>query len=163
MKKSILLFVGVIAICITHAQSIKPEVIAAAGDFYKNDNYSMSWTMGECVTETFSSAQNTLTQGFQQSSYTITAINRLTTADITVNAFPNPVIDYITIQVKAADGSQPCYSFELFDVEGKLLLNQKLEENSRQFDMSVYRNGTYLLRVYNPEKNMIQNFKILKN
>jgi hypothetical protein len=163
MRKFILLIPFQFFLIQGFCQTTFNEVISPSGNYFKSDNYSMSWTLGECVTETFSSAQNMLTQGFQQSSYTITAINQLTTAGITVNAFPNPVTDYITVQVKKEDGSPKEYSIELFDLLGKLLISKKQKDNSYQFDMSAYRKGTYFSRVSNLEKTTIQNFKILKN
>ncbi len=42
------------------------HVISAAGDYLEGDNISFSITIGEPVVETFSSANLTLTQGFQQ-------------------------------------------------------------------------------------------------
>jgi hypothetical protein len=42
------------------------QVIASAGGYYEGDNISLSWTLGEPVTETFSGGGVILTQGFQQ-------------------------------------------------------------------------------------------------
>jgi len=48
------------------AQSVSPEVISSAGDYYEGANASLSWTLGEIATETYSNGTNILTQGFQQ-------------------------------------------------------------------------------------------------
>ncbi|MBN2174518.1 MAG: hypothetical protein JW731_10310, partial [Bacteroidales bacterium] len=48
------------------AQSVSPEVIASAGDYFENSTGSLSWTLGEVMNETFSNGSNILTQGFQQ-------------------------------------------------------------------------------------------------
>jgi len=87
MKKLILLIACMAGIGYAFAQSVKPEVIASAGDYFTSTNNSMSWTLGECITETYSSVNNTLTQGFQQSTYTITAVTQLAFGGITVKAF----------------------------------------------------------------------------
>ncbi len=66
MKKLItILTVMVISIALT-AQSVSPEVVASAGDYYENGNVSLSWTLGEISTETYSNGGVILTQGFQQ-------------------------------------------------------------------------------------------------
>ena len=58
------------------AQSVSPEVIASSGDYYKNENISLSWTLGEIATETYSNGSVILTQGFQQPvSVSITGID----------------------------------------------------------------------------------------
>ncbi|MBK7761903.1 MAG: hypothetical protein IPI46_00835 [Bacteroidetes bacterium] len=48
------------------AQSLSPQVIASAGGFQTNSAGSLSFTIGETNTLTLSSANNMLTQGFQQ-------------------------------------------------------------------------------------------------
>lgn len=52
---------------IISAQSVSPEVISSSGDYYQGVNASLSWTLGEIATETFTAGDVILTQGFQQS------------------------------------------------------------------------------------------------
>ncbi|MEZ5082109.1 MAG: hypothetical protein R2750_01450 [Bacteroidales bacterium] len=49
-----------------YAQSVSPEVISSAGDYYEGTNVSLSWTLGEIATETYTNGNVILTQGFQQ-------------------------------------------------------------------------------------------------
>jgi len=66
MKRN-LLFLSLAGMAmIANAQSVSPEVIATSGDYYENANISISWSLGEVVTETFTGASIILTQGFQQ-------------------------------------------------------------------------------------------------
>ncbi len=76
MKKlTTILAALVISIAIT-AQSVSPEVTTSAGDYYYNGNISLSWSLGEIATETYSNGNVILTQGFQQPvSVTIQGIN----------------------------------------------------------------------------------------
>ncbi len=53
-------------ISFTYAQSIERDVIANSGDYYEGTNVSLSWTVGEIATETYSNGSYILTQGFQQ-------------------------------------------------------------------------------------------------
>ena len=48
------------------AQSVSPEVVASAGNYFEGTGVSLSWTLGELATETFSNGSIILTQGFQQ-------------------------------------------------------------------------------------------------
>jgi hypothetical protein len=58
------------------AQSVSPQVVTSSGDFYQGTNASLSWTLGEIATETYSNGSTILTQGFQQPvSVSITGIN----------------------------------------------------------------------------------------
>ena len=61
---------------IVSAQSISPQVVASSGGEGSSGNASLSWTVGQIATETFSNGNVTLTQGFQQPiSVAITGIN----------------------------------------------------------------------------------------
>jgi len=55
-----------IAFAIFSFQSRAQQVVASAGGYYEGDNISLSWTLGETVTETFTGDGIILTQGFQQ-------------------------------------------------------------------------------------------------
>jgi hypothetical protein len=48
------------------AQSLTPELIAAAGDCFVGSSASLCYTIGECITETTSASGGMLNQGFQQ-------------------------------------------------------------------------------------------------
>ncbi len=101
MKKLTILLAVVLISTTSFAQSGGDnDSIATSCEFFSNSTYSLSWTLGECVTETFTASGNTLTQGFQQSLYVVTSINQLTIEGISVKAYPNPVSDLINISVK---------------------------------------------------------------
>jgi hypothetical protein len=60
-----LLTANLIAVQI-QAQSIERSVVANVGGYYEGAGVSVSWTLGEAVTATFSNGNTVLTQGFQQ-------------------------------------------------------------------------------------------------
>ncbi|MBP7497474.1 MAG: T9SS type A sorting domain-containing protein [Bacteroidales bacterium] len=68
MKKLFFIFLSILFSNLGFSQSLSPEVISSAGDFFSGANITLSWTLGEPVIETFSSqdGQIVLTQGFQQ-------------------------------------------------------------------------------------------------
>ena len=66
MKKLNIITIALLLSLTVAAQSLSPEVIASSGDYYENANASLSWTLGEIATETYSYGNNILTQGFQQ-------------------------------------------------------------------------------------------------
>ncbi|NOX47177.1 MAG: hypothetical protein GXO89_09395 [Chlorobi bacterium] len=66
MKKTITILTVMLISLTISAQSVSPEVVASAGDYYENGNLSISWTLGEIATETYSNGGIILTQGFQQ-------------------------------------------------------------------------------------------------
>ena len=77
------------------SQSISPDVVAAAGDYFSNGTISISWTLGEVATETIGNGTYTLTQGFQQPNYLITAVPKYPQRRMVAFAFC--VLDTIAI------------------------------------------------------------------
>ena len=66
-----------------HAQ----ELVSTAGSYGETSSGSLSWTIGEPVIETITNGTNTLTQGFQQSKLTVTAINELKVSGIELSVY----------------------------------------------------------------------------
>ncbi|MCD4683421.1 MAG: hypothetical protein K8R86_09085, partial [Bacteroidales bacterium] len=66
MKNIKVLFIALLIPAFMMAQSVSPEVVSSAGDYFEGTNASLSWTLGEIATETYSNGTNILTQGFQQ-------------------------------------------------------------------------------------------------
>ena len=65
--RSFICTIGYLLISIfNHAQSLVPTVIASAGGYQTNVGISLSFTIGETNTQTLTSANHMLTQGFQQ-------------------------------------------------------------------------------------------------
>ena len=67
MKTKILSVLFFAATILCTAQSIERDVVASSGDYFEGTNASLSWTLGEIATETYTAGNIILTQGFQQS------------------------------------------------------------------------------------------------
>jgi len=65
MKKSLSILI-ILAFAFLSFQVKAQQVIASSGGYYEGETVSLSWTLGEPVTETFSGGGVILTQGFQQ-------------------------------------------------------------------------------------------------
>ena len=124
-----------------HAQ----EVVSSAGSYVETTSGSLSWTVGEPVIETITDGTNTLTQGFQQSKLTVTAINDLKVSGIELFVYPNPTNSFLSIEVKT--DKQRYLLLSLFDLNGRLILQKKMTENKQTIKMQNYKPGTYLLKV----------------
>ena len=76
MKKIFQILIMVLLPGLIVAQSLSPVVIASSGNYYQGANASLSWTLGEVATETYTSGNVILSQGFQQPiSISITGLN----------------------------------------------------------------------------------------
>jgi hypothetical protein len=64
--KIIIIVICIILTANLNAQSLSPVVLASSGGYFESGTVSLSWTLGEMATETFSGSNIILTQGFQQ-------------------------------------------------------------------------------------------------
>ena len=144
------------------AQSISPEVIAAAGDYFSNGTVSISWTLGEIATETIGNGTIILTQGFQQPNYGVVSVPKWGDNRFEIKAFPNPARDFLKISLKGNESTD--LVVEMFDAIGRKLYIQKLEAGStlHEIDMTTYVPGMYYLKFADDKGHVVQTYQISK-
>jgi hypothetical protein len=76
-----------------------------------------------------------------------------------LSAFPNPTFDNLILKVESTITKS--LSYQLFDLNGKLLAAQKLEGGETKVAMNHYAAATYFLKILDNNNN-IKTFKIIK-
>ncbi len=160
MKKILLIFSIVFGYTTSYGQNIKPDVISTAGSFYANNSYSVSWTIGECIPETFFNGTNKLTQGFQQGIYEINTVVDYTEDRLKIRMFPNPATDFVNLEMQTQNKTG--YSYQLFDANGKCLKNEKIVSAKSQIDLIGFAYASYIINVYGSNQKILKSFKIIK-
>jgi hypothetical protein len=74
--------------------------------------------------------------------------------------YPNPVPDYLKLQVKNFIDEKLTYS--LYDMNGKIITTQKVLSQETIISMIYLSHGVYLLTVTDNKKT-IKTFKVIKN
>lgn len=168
------------AFLLVKAQSFQPVVIGSAGTFATSASGSMSWTIGEVMTETYSSANNFFTQGFHQPESIPISVNEYSSSQ-NISIYPNPVVDNLIIDFSSASGN---YSLYIYDMLGQkiyardkgqgtgvggntstinhLALNPDFIGKPLTIDMKGFANGMYFLNIINSESNTGNSYKINK-
>ena len=131
------------------------EVVSSSGNYQETSTGSLSWTIGETITETVTNG-NILTQGFHQSRITVTNITEINTK-IDVSIFPNPTNEFVKI-ISSKDEN---YKIQLFNINGKLLVEKKINNTDNRVNMNKFTNGTYLLKVTNKNRET-NTYQIIK-
>jgi hypothetical protein len=157
--KQTLLLIGFLWWHIGFSQTLSPDVFTTSGDYFTSTNNSLSWTIGECITETYSSTNNILTQGFQQSKYNITSVNEITNSIFSVIVYPNPASNFINISSQSTELKK--MKVEFLDISGKLIHSESFQNNAR-LNISEYSNSLYILHVYDDNNGLIKTFKLEK-
>lgn len=158
-KKTILLGVLLFGCGLSnvHAQA---NLTATGGD--ANGTGSLSYSIGQVFYKTNSGNEGTVAQGVQQAYEISTAVGIEEFDEITLdfNIYPNPTIDFLTLDVKDFPIEELDYT--LYDFNGRILENKNLNQNKTIIDMINYPPATYFLKVSDGTKIM-KTFKIIKN
>ncbi len=157
MKKTlILLFLLLLGMLGSKAQ----QVIASSGEFNTITTGTLSWTLGEVVTETGyrTAGESAITQGFQQGKLNVTAIRETVAHGFRISLSPNPASDLITLSTENFKGLE----FHVFDQSGKLMNRGKLSGSNTPINLSNYPSGSYILRITGKEQ-AIESYQIIKN
>ena len=144
MKKFIIIILAITAMAQTYAQS----TLSASADYKETPTMSLSWTIGEPVTETVSDGTNMLTQGFHQSKLTVTAI-KTQTANEVFYLYPNPTQELINIS-----GISMGSKFVIYDISGKVVSNGILQTNS--INLSSLNAGIYIVEMKSQKIRVIK-------
>jgi len=149
----LLRFVSLSIVMLSVGQLHAQEVIASDGNFATTVDGSLSWTLGEIVTETFT-LTNHLTQGFQQNYEDLVSIDELG-QEIVFSVFPNPFQGEITLQVSDA---LPDYQIKVLDYQSKILFERQIffspGVEKISIDLSNLSEGYYLLVLEVPAQHI---------
>ncbi len=161
MKPFVFILIHFLLLSVTgYSQELTPQIIASSGGSYETNGIILSWTLGEPVTETFSSGDITLTQGFHQGDITVTSTNTEEFTDMKVNVYPNPAGEFVNIDIEGK-GSE-ILTVELFTLSGEKVLIKKdfITEKYQQLQLKDLPAGTYILKIMNNDK--MKTYKIVK-
>ena len=140
------------------AQELQSSLLSTSGDFFSNDSYSISWSLGEIAIETFTQTNNILTQGFQQTRLTTTGIQENSIQKNEIQVYPNPASDKLYISFSS--GVNLSYHLEIFDLIGSKKISEKIESKSKiaKIGLNDLQPGTYMLVLKSNEKNSKNTF-----
>ena len=163
MKKLIAFYILIATIGLSaKSQSVNPYVIASAGNYYVGANAQLSWTLGEVVTSTFSFSGAIITQGFQQNTYTVVAINESSENLFNIKLFPNPTNGYFKIQWENIENTD--ILINVTNNQGIIIIKKTINssENQAEIDLINYPISTYIITISTTNGNCIKHFKIIK-
>jgi len=140
-----------------HAQGLP---LTSGGESTGNGG-TVSYSIGQVFYETKNGSEGSVAEGVQQA-YEIsivTALEGSKSVNVMVNAFPNPTQNDLTLTVENLNLST--LSFQLYDLEGKLLQKEKITSFTTIISMATFLPATYFLKVMQGNKE-IKTFKIIK-
>ena len=156
LKLSAILLLG-LGLTGLHAQ----ESVNTTGGKALGSGGSASYSVGQIIYTTNNSGTNgSVAQGVQQP-FEISVVAGLEEAKgIELSAYPNPVTSNLILTVENFE--LPTLSFQLYDMNGKLIEIKKIEDKQTSIGMVNLVCGNYLLKVI-VENKAVKVFKIIKN
>jgi hypothetical protein len=137
------------------------DAVTSAGADVSGSGGSASYSLGQVCYTSNSGKSGIIGQGVQQPyDVIITDINVHPNITLLVSVYPNPSIAFINLKIEKLDLQN--LSFELFDVQGGLLLNKKITSSETSIRMDDFAAGNYFLKI-SDNQTELKIFKITKN
>ncbi len=139
--------------------------LAASGSNASGSGGSASYTVGQVAYTSASSSSGEVSQGVQQAFeiYTL-GVDHFPKISLAISVYPNPTADYVIL--KTGEYAIENLAYQLFDLTGKQISNQKITNNETKIPMEGLAISTYLLKISAKDKagqSIIKTFKINKN
>lgn len=162
---SILLFVGLFSFTVAFSQSLAPSVVSLGGGYGQSNGYTLSYTLGEMMIETYRADAYILTQGFQQPSLKEVEENAEKPVWIT-SVYPNPAWNLLNVSIEPPEGSS--FEIELINAMGVLMeIQYELRTSGGiikyQLNLDGLAAGVYFVRLIPmDDPSSVQSFQINK-
>ena len=132
--------------------------VAAGGDAAGSGG-SVAYSVGQVVYTTHTGTTGSVAQGVQQAYQISSSGVSNPEIDLRVSAYPNPTTDFLTLSVESGEAQK--LSYQLLDMNGKMLGNSRLSANQTQISMVTFVPATYYLKVMRGN-TVVKTFTIIK-
>ena len=121
---------------------------------------SISYSIGQINYNTTTGGGITISEGLQ-SAYEISTVTGIEEKNINLSAsvYPNPSTGFLILNVE--DNKIENYTYQIIDIQGKIIISNKLEKNQTNISIAELTNASYYINVLNNNKP-IKQFKIIK-
>lgn len=159
MKKTHLLLMLILCIGFNNIQAQQSAM--TSGGNATGSGGSASYSIGQIDYIMATGSTGSVSQGMQQP-FEISTLsgNEFTQISLQMMVYPNPTTSYVNLIIENYDFQD--LNFQLFDLAGKQILNQKITSSETKIDLDNLSKNVYLLQVMN-QIGTIKTFKIIKN
>ncbi len=144
----------------SYSQDLDHFVIGTDGGHVKNNQFSLSYTIGEVVSGLARDRLNNIdiTQGFHQPNISIVSVEDHD-FDVNITVYPNPAIDYINVKISDLERANRFY---IYDISGRLLSQQQILEKAFKIGFSQLSTGNYII-LFTKDDTKIKTIKVQKS
>jgi hypothetical protein len=158
--KCLLSVAGIFLIASYHVNGQHAIVSAGGNSAGGNSAGSVSWSLGQLITECKTNSTVTVMQGVQVP-YEIFVVSENTGMfiDLEAAAYPNPVSEELILSIEMKDFRE--MEYVMTDFNGKVLVFEKITSSETRLDMTRFPSAVYFITV-NPGSVETKTFKIIK-
>lgn len=119
-----------------------------------------SYSVGQIAFKTQTGTNGTLSQGVMQPIEIFTLSGEaFTNIKLEAVVYPNPTTSNVSLKI--SNFSSDAFSYQIFDIQGKMLGNEAITNEETILDMNIYPAAIYILKInYNSKE--LKTFKIIK-
>ncbi len=134
--------------------------VATGGNAFGN-NGSSSYSIGQVAYTNQVGNNGKVNQGIQQP-FEIFTLGTDDFPEITLEmvVFPNPTTAFVNLSIPNYTSEN--LKYQLFDINGRVIQNQKITQSETSISLAELANAIYLLQVSDDNK-LLKTFKIIKN
>lgn len=159
MNNKFILFI--ICIVFWGTKAYTQQTIATSGGNASGSGGSSSNSIGQITYISANGSNGSINQGVQQP-FEIVTLGKDNFPEITLQmmVYPNPTSSFLNLRIE--NYTIENLKYNLFDINGKEILNQKIKNSETQINMSNLPSALYFLKVIE-EGKLLKTFKIIKN
>lgn len=137
------------------------ETFSSSGFNSNGSSGLITYSVGQVAIDFNSGNNGSLLQGVHQP-YEIfsSLVKEISNINLSLIAYPNPTNENLVLSIKNLQGKK--YYYQLFNMGGKLLVNNKCAEDKTHINLNEFPANTYLLSVIE-DNSLIKTFRIIKN
>jgi len=136
------------------------KTIATSGGDATGSGGNVSFTIGQVAYNTYTATGGSVAQGVQHAFEISTLGVENNLINLALIAYPNPTRNVLTLKVK--DYSLDNMYYRLYDIQGRILIQNKLTDFITNIPTENLAPAIYFLRLSNQNK-VLKTFKIIKN
>lgn len=137
------------------------ESLLTSGEQAVGSGGSSSYSIGQVAYTTNSGTTGSVAQGVQQAYEISTSAGvEIKGIELSCSVYPNPTVNTLILSVD--DYLTGNLSYQLFDLNGKIVAENPVNEEQTSIDMSDFVPAAYFLKV-KKNSSEIKTFKIIKN
>ena len=133
-----------------------------SGFGYTSNDENIEYSIGQIFYSEVKTNDYQYQEGvFQISSIIIQSVNENEFGKLIISEYPNPVTDFLQININSQTSDISSFSYQITDINGKIISSKSISNTIEIIDFQNIKNGLYILSIFK-ENKIVYSQKIVK-